>query len=72
MNELTQKESIRLGQAMNIVGHKYEDFTNPLQQSSFKVEVLELYRVLTEVEAEVLAKKNEKKAMSFPTGDTRK
>jgi hypothetical protein len=69
--ELTTKESIRLGQAMNIVGQAYAndpkcDFSDDLYLDPFKKEVLNLYKILTEIEGEIVTKKNEKKPMVFP------
>ena len=69
--ELTTKESIRLGQSMNIVGasfnasHDIVDFTDLNIQKSFRTEVLALYSLLSDIEDEVkmnkeLAVMNEK------------
>jgi predicted HAD superfamily phosphohydrolase len=72
---LSTKDSIRLGQAMNIVGNKFAqkdaDFTVVHVQERIKEQVLSLYDVFEEIETELIEEKKEeaeinKKPMGFP------
>lgn len=72
-NELSMKESIRLGQAMNIVGEALANSDNVVNFEmehcvvNYKRQVIALYKVLTEIERGVV---NAKSSSDQPVSST--